>query len=362
MNDKDVLKRLEGLGQEVMSQIDRGDNPFYEVAVRNLSNVSYDEDKGLILMGDKTSRRKFLNIAHARKFMQTMLVTAEIKKLINSKATTSIRDLYYALKHTIGNTQENTFEEQEESNPIIVDLEATLDLLREELHLNASSNGAIVGEMKIKDSGDTINLAKMGSGGWNVPSNVEPEKIEIKEVDADFVLQIEKDAVWQRFNEDRFWKKHRCLIVTGKGQASRGVRRLINRLNTEFKLPVYCLNDADPWGMYIYSVIKQGSISLSFSSNKLATPKAKYIGLTTKDVDTFKLPNNVTIRLNQQDLKRITEMKNYIWFKDKLWQEELERMRKKNYKLELEALSAKNIRFITEEYLPRKIETNDFLP
>ncbi|MFQ6032689.1 MAG: DNA topoisomerase VI, partial [Candidatus Zixiibacteriota bacterium] len=59
--------------------------------------------------------------------------------------------------------------------------------------------------------------------------------------------------------------------------------------------------------------------------------------------------------------KRINEMLNYVWFKPKEWQEELENMLKVGYKLELEALSAKGIKFISEKYLPEKIGNKDFL-
>lgn len=360
--DKMVVKKLSESGEKVLKQIQKGDNPSIELPIRNLNNIYFDKQSKTIKLGDKTSERQFLNVAHARKFMQTVLVAAEIQKVIDAKATVSIRDLYYALKHTIAGTNENTFEEQAESDPIIEDIEAGLDLLREELHLAASSKGVIVGDMKVKDGKDTIDLNRMGSGGWGVPSNVEPERIEFKDLSADYVLFIEKDAVWKRFNEDAFWKKNKCIIVTGRGQPSRAERRLVQRLNKEYNLPVYALMDADPWGMYIYSVIKQGSISLSYSEEKLATPDTKYIGLTVKDVETFKIPKEVTIKLNQLDLKRLKEMESYEWFKTKHWQEEFQLMREKGVKLELEALSKKGIRFITEEYLPQKIKTKDFLP
>ncbi len=362
MKDKDVVKKLEEAGEDIVKQINKGENPSYELPVRSLNNIFFDQKSRTIKLGDKKSERQFLNIAHTRKFMQTMLVAAEIKKVIAEKATVSIRDLYYALKHTIADTNENTFEEQGESDPIIEDIESSLNLLREELHLSASSKGVIVGDMKIKDGKDTIDLNKMGSGGWGVPSNVEPDKIDIKDIDAEYVLFIEKDAVWKRFNEDQFWKKNKCIIITGRGQPSRAERRLVQRLNNEFDLPVYALMDADPWGMYIYSVIKQGSISLSYSEEKLATPETKYIGLTVKDVETFKIPKEVTIKLNHLDVKRLNEMKGYEWFKNKPWQEEFQLMKDKAIKLELEALSKKGIRFITEEYLPQKIKTKDFLP
>lgn len=360
--DKEVIKTLEGLGQSITTQIEKRENPYFELPVRTLNNIYFDKKTKTIKMGEKKSQRHFLNVAHARKFMQSMLVAAELKKIIKEKATVSIRDLYYALKHTIPGTTENTFEDQSESDPIIEDLEASLNLLREELHLAASSKGVIAGNMTIKDGDDTIDLTKMGSGGWGVPSNVEPDRIEIKKLKAKYVLFIEKDAVWKRFNEDKFWKKNKCLIITGRGQPSRAERRFVQRLNKEYSLPVYALMDADPWGMYIYSVIKQGSISLSYSEEKLATPQTKYLGLTVSDVEKYNIPKEVTIKLNKLDIKRLNEMKKYEWFKKKEWQKEFDLMKKKEVKLELEALSKKGIRFITEKYLPRKIKENDFLP
>ena len=122
------------------------------------------------------------------------------------------------------------------------------------------------------------------------------------------------------------------------------------------------MTDCDPWGYYIYSVIKQGSINLSFLSDRLGTPSAKFIGLTTKDVKKFDIPANVTIKLNEGDIKRTNEMMKYRWFEPKEWQDELQHMLKFGHKLELEALSAKGIRFISETYLPQKINSKSFLP
>jgi DNA topoisomerase-6 subunit A len=362
MRNEKSIKKLDELGQRVWEQIKENVSPNIELPIRSLSNTFFDEESKTIKMGDKTSKRQYLNIAHTRKFTQTVAIAAELKKIIKEDATISIRDLYYALKHTLKDSKENLFEEQKESDPLIEDIEASLGLLREELNLTASSKGIIAGNLKVKDGKDTIDLGRMGSGGWGVPSNVEPENIEIKDLDAEFVLFIEKDAVWKRFNEDKFWKKHKCIIITGKGQAARAERRLVQRFSNEFNLPIYALMDADPWGFYIYSVIKRGSISLSYSEEKLATPNTKYIGLSISDVEKFKIPNNVTIKLNDEDSKRLKEMKEYPWFQNKAWQKEFDLMKKMNYKLELEALSRLGIRHITEEYLPEKIRNKDFLP
>ena len=337
-------EKIRNLAMEVIRQLERKESPSITLPVRSLSNIYFDPQHRLIKIGDKTSKRHYLNVAHTKKFMQTLLVASECKKIMDQGVTTSIRDLYYALKHTIEDTRENTFDSQGDSDPVLEDLEAALNLLREELHLKADRKGYMAGAIKLLDSGDTINCAKMGSSGWAIPSDVEPEMI--KFID----------------NRAEFWKKHNCLIITGKGQPARGCRRLVNRLHTELKMPVYVLTDADPWGYYIYSVIKQGSINLSFLSDRLGTPDAKFIGLTSKDMTDYHIPLNVAIKLNKGDQKRIKEMINYIWFKPKPWQQELKRMHKAGYKLELEALSSKGIRFISEKYLPQKIKTSDFLP
>lgn len=358
----DPREGLKKLGNQVVAELNKEKNPDILLPIRTLANIYFDKKSGLVKLGDKVSHRTYLNVAHTRKFMQTLLVAAECKKIINQGVTTSIRDLYYALKHTIPDTKENTFEDQAESDPLLEDIEAAMDTLRERLNLKADRKGYVAGPIIIEDGGDVIDASKMGSSGWAIPSNVEPEVIKFKKCTAKFVLVIEKDAVWQRLNEDKFWKKHNCLILTGKGQPARGTRRLINRLYTELKIPIYVVTDADAWGYYIYSVIKQGSINLSFLSDRLGTPEAKFIGLTTQDVKKFSLPKNVTITLNQGDIKRANEMLNYVWFKPKEWQSELNNMLKVGYKLELEALSAKGIRFISETYLPEKLKTKDFLP
>ena len=54
--------------------------------------------------------------------------------------------------------------------------------------------------------------------------------------------------------------------MTSLGQATRGARRLLQRMAKELNIPVYVLVDNDPWGLYIYSVLKQGSINFSPTS------------------------------------------------------------------------------------------------
>src|SRR5207237_9810616 len=239
-----------------------------------------------------------------------------IKYLIAAEKSSSLRGVVYKAKHTVAGTKENTFETQDESDPILEDLEVSLGALREELHIFADNRGSMVGNITIVDKGDEINCRRMGSGGYAIPSIVEPDVIEFGKCDAKFVLYVEKGTVWNRFNEDRFWENHNCILTHGGGQPPRGVRRLLQRFSQEAKLDVICLLDCDPWGHYIYSVIKQGSISLAFESERLAIPDAKFLGVRAKDYQECKLSDDVQIELSDTDRKRANEIIAYPWIKD----------------------------------------------
>lgn len=358
---KETVAKIEKLADSVLRSVKGGGNPFLDIPVRSLANVSWSERRRLIELGSQKQKRYFFNVSMAKKFMQSFLVSDACKELIDSGKTTSIRDLYYITKHTIGDTRQNTFDDQSESDPIIEDLEVTLDALREELHLFAARKGSMVGPVTITDSGDTIDLRRMGSGGWAVPSIVEENVITFRRHEAKYILLIEKDAVWTRFNEDKFWKRNQCIIIQGGGQPPRGVRRLVQRMHRELKLPVYVLVDNDPWGFYIYSVMKQGSINLAYESMRMAVPDARFVGLSSFDKTTYQLPTNVAIKMEDRDNSRARQMLAYPWFKKAHWQREIQEMVRSGLKFELEALSRRGISFITEEYLPRKLRDRDWL-
>ncbi|NOS99125.1 MAG: DNA topoisomerase IV subunit A [Phycisphaerales bacterium] len=349
------------MARMVVEQIDRADNPTLNIPVRSLSNVAFNEKKGIIEMGDGKAARPFFDLGNARRFMQTMLMSSELLKLQQQHKTTSIRDMFYHCKHTIEGAREETFDEQEESDPVIEDLEVTLGALREELRIFANPEGSMVGPMTIRDTGDEIELSRMGSGGWAVPSIVEPHVIQFVKSEAKFILLIEKAAIWMRFNEDRFWKTHQCMIIHGGGQPPRGVRRLCHRMANELGLPLYVLVDNDPWGYYIYSVVRQGSINLAFESSRMAVPAARFIGMSSFDAAEFDLSASVTIRLNDKDIVRAKEIMAYPWFADKRWQREIKHMLKQGVKLELEALSNKDFSFIADTYVPEKLKKRKWL-
>ena len=356
-----VEKKLVGVADIVISAAERRKDPTIAIPVRSLSNVTFNPRRGLIELGKRKQARSFFNVAMAKKFMQTVLVADALSELQRANLTTSLREIYYRTKHTIKNSHENTLDTQDESDPIIEDLEVTLAALREELHVRAENAGSIVGPVVFVDDGDRVDCTRLGKGGYSVPSIVEPEYLQIARCTADYVLLVEKGTQWNRLSEDKFWRRYNCVLLTGNGQPPRGVRRLARRLHEEHGLPVYVLVDNDPWGYYIYSVVKQGSINLAFEVQRMAIPKAKFIGLSSGDPEAYELPRNVGIKLNDKDISRARELLAYPWFQKKPWQEEIKRMLSSGLKYELDALANKDFQFLTKKYLPRKLKEKDWL-
>jgi DNA topoisomerase VI subunit A len=359
--DANTLSKIETLARRTLGEATKGNNPALDIRTRTLSNVSFNEKKKIIELGDRTQSREFFNTGMVRKFMQTMLVASKCKTLIDEGKTVSIRQMYYFSKHNLPGSNENTFEDQNESDPIIEDLEVGIDALREELHLFATRRGSMLGRIVIDDSGDRIDLARMGRGGWSIPSIVEPEVLKFVENKAEFILFVEKDAVFTRLNEDGFWKKNNCILMTSGGQATRGARRLLQRISQELKIPIYVLVDNDPWGLYIYSVLKQGSINLAYESMRMAVPGVRFLGMSSFDYDKFKLTSAVQIKLKQEDITRAEQMMAYPWFKDKKWQREIQGLLDNKFKMEVDGFLTKSISFITEEYIPKKLRDKDYL-
>ncbi len=361
----DVLQKLTELGKKMVEEIKEGKSPTFRTKLRSRSNVIYDESVGILRLGDSEEERTFINVSQARRFMQTIAIANKCKKFLKENSHTSIRGLYYQLKFSLGDDlDEELFSEQSESNPLIEDLELALNVKREDLNLSTARKGVVAGPMVLRDrfAGDEIeiDLTKQGRSGWMIPSDVD-NGMKIESIDADWVLVVEKDAIWQRLNEDKFWKKENCILVSPQGQASRGARRLLRKLADQ-GLPIVVFTDCDAWGWYIYWTIKTGSMNLAYLGIDIAVPEAKFIGVTMQDIQDYEFLKNLTIKAKDVDIKRAQDMLSYPWInRHPEWVKELKTVIKTKKKLEQDALQGPKLSFIGD-YLREKREQEKYLP
>jgi len=363
---KEALRILEDWGNKLANAIMNGEEPIMDIPARNLSNTVWDPERRMLVLGPERIRRRFLDLKEAKRFMQTTLMLKLIVQAIREDVYPTIRDLYYNGKHTmelvdrkLGRVfRENTWDEQSESNIVIEDIEVATGILREEMGLSADVKGKVVGPIIVRSQGYEIDATKLGDTALSLPPN--PDALDIVKVEAQYVLVIEKDAIFQRLNREGYWRSENCILITAKGMPDRATRRFIRRLNEEYKMPIYVLTDGDPYGWYIYSVYRSGSIKLSYESERLATPDAKFIGVTATDISAYKISNEYVIKATDRDIKRAQELIRYPWFQSPQWRKEMELFLKMKKKVEIEALSTHGLKFL-HDYLTDKIRNGKFI-
>ncbi|MHA1130221.1 MAG: DNA topoisomerase IV subunit A, partial [Candidatus Helarchaeota archaeon] len=127
-------------------------------------------------------------------------------------------------------------------------------------------------------------------------------------------------------------------------------------------LPCFGLVDSDPYGHYIYSVYLRGSKRRGYESPFLATPNLNLIGVLSRDLDQYNIPKKCRLKMSKADIKRTEEMLKEPFVQNNLsWVEDLELMLKLRRKAEIQALSSHGFEYLTDNYLPTKLSTGDWI-
>ena len=138
---KKTTAKIEKLADGVLKAVASGKNPFLDIPVRSLANVSWSEKRRLVELGDRAEALLLQRLdgeeVHADLPGERGVQRAHRLRQDHQHP----RPLLHDQAHD-RDTKQNTFDEQEESDPIIEDLEVTMDALREELHLFATNKGS----------------------------------------------------------------------------------------------------------------------------------------------------------------------------------------------------------------------------
>jgi len=352
LNRKDTLKRLYDLTDEVIRKIIATGRPTIELPSRSSSNIIWDQDNDLLLLGKQIMEKQFHSLTSVADITRLIRVLEIVNELLKKDIHATKREIYY--------TDVKLFQEQKNSDKSIEDAATMLYTTRNATHIVAAPKGSCVGRLRIRDRSDIIDLERLGSGGWTISPML--DNIEIIESDAEFILVIEKDAAMMRLAEARFWRRYPCILITAQGVGNVAVRMFLKRLSKELSLPVFSLVDSDPYGHYIHSVYLRGSKRLSYESPFLATPNIKLLGVLTRDLDKYNIPEEVRLPMNKQDIKRVKDLLNEDYVKkNKKWEEDLKLALKMKIKAEIQAFSSHGFEFLTDKYLPEKLTTGDWI-
>lgn len=355
MNQKEILKEIKTLAQEVYDNILALKQPKLRAPLRALSNVQYNPAVGYFEMGNAMKSRT-LTASTIRTFAQTLRMMSLSDTLVKTSDIATKREAYYVSK----NWGEARFHEQIESDTIMDDIEAMLRVNREQIgFIPEEKSGEVAGRLKVIDKDPetgkqvTIDCTKMGSGAYSIPSSIEELKFE---TNAEFVLAIETGGMFQRLVKHNYWKKSKCILIGMGGVPTRATRRFIRRLSDEMKIPVYAFTDGDPYGwLNIYRTLKVGSGNAAHINEFFCVPQAKFFGITADDIEAYKLP---THPLKEIDIKRVKDgLKNDPFVQHhREWQTALKKLVDMKVRAEQQALAIHGLNFVISDYLPEKLK------
>ena len=364
--DRITVGEINKCAETVFGKIQKRDKPDLKFPERSLKNAKYDK-KGGFQMGRGRIERT-LTVNTVKTFAQTLKLMSLSKDMVVKDDFATKREAYYVSK----NWGDAKFTSQPESDTVMDDIEALFSLqgvAREQLRFRPEEHGGnVAGALIVVDrdretgAEELIDCTKQGSGSYTIPASVEHFKFETK---AKFILVIETGGMFARLHEHKWWRTENCIIIGTSGVPTRSTRRFIRKLADDKKLPVYCFNDCDPYGISnIYRTLKVGSGNAVHLNKFFCVPQARYLGVTPQDIDDFDL-HDATHDLKEVDVKRAKDaLKNDPFFKaHKEWQKAIQKMLKMGKRAEQQSLAKWGLNFVIDEYLPYKLKnTKKFLP
>jgi DNA topoisomerase-6 subunit A len=358
--DAQAQAKLIDLAAEFYDQFERGQIPEMRLPTRSKSNIVFDEDEQVWVYGDRESTRSANSVRGARKLLKAVYTIDFLAQQLEEDRSSTLRELYY-LSESWDN-EEAQFNGQDESNKLVEDLEIVSEVKREDFHMRPEESGAtLIGPLELREQtrrGDReIHCQEdVGEGGYQIPNN--PDTIEFLDHDIDFVLCVETGGMRDRLVENGFDTEYNCLVVHLKGQPARATRRITKRLHDELDLPVVVFTDSDPWSYRIFGSVSYGSIKSAHLSEYLATPEAEFVGIRPEDIVEYDLP---TDPLSDSDVNALESELDDPRFQDEFWTEQIELQLDIEKKAEQQALAARGLDFVTDTYLPERLDTMDVL-
>eukprot|EP01023_Acetabularia_acetabulum_P021173 TRINITY_DN21090_c0_g1_i2.p1 TRINITY_DN21090_c0_g1~~TRINITY_DN21090_c0_g1_i2.p1 ORF type:complete len:385 (+),score=35.07 TRINITY_DN21090_c0_g1_i2:360-1514(+) len=273
--------------------------------------------------------------------------------IVNRQIT--LRGIWYMLKPNIAAEQEqeieSVFSSMDDVSSAVQDVCALLQVPRHCLNIQQVGKGEFSGNLQVKRGPfqpwqDCLNNVQ------TIPGDVAAIlRYKIK-IQANYIIIVEKDTIFQRLVEDKFPHLLSSVLITAKGMPDISTRAFIWTLlqqqqqqNQNHKIIVLGLVDWNPHGVSILTNYKFGSTNF-FESQIFKLPQLMWLGarwsqisccnrygmqgLTQKDKGLFQGLNLKLSSIKQQELC----MQNDV----DLWIQELKVMEQKEIKAELEAL------------------------
>ena len=146
LNRKNVLDRLYKLVDDVIDKINKTGRPSIKLPSRSSSNIIWDEENDLLLLGQQLQEKQFHTLTSVADITRLMRILEIIHELL-------VKDLH-ATKREVFYTDVKLFNEQKISDKSIEDAAIMLYTTRNSTHIVATANGTCIGRT---DTSEKIN-------------------------------------------------------------------------------------------------------------------------------------------------------------------------------------------------------------
>jgi len=236
---KEVLSSLEHLGGEVYEQLVKKEFPTVKMPSRSIANILYDKKTRQYILGNRNVKRSARNVRHIRPFTQLLWTAMFTDELTGQNKTSTLRDVFYSAQ-----AYEMDFEDQQESDNLITDLETVTGFSREDFNVFPEERSAIFGDLTVEYTvpgyeGRTLNLSSHPDGVMIGPALTSSEFVRPDKKKVDKVIAIEKGGLFTRFIEERVHQRFNAVLIHTAGQAPRATR-FLSVSYTHLTLPTIC--------------------------------------------------------------------------------------------------------------------------
>jgi meiotic recombination protein SPO11 len=360
-----LCERIESLVAELIRETSAGRDPAFSLGLQPLFSPPFF-----------TGAR---DLAGVLKVLRTVYECA-----LEGKTVTQ-RELYYLCA--------SYFKSQQEAQSSLSRVASLLDLERHELGVLAAARGKVAGLIATRTAdGVVVDLSLTGGsasipGSWAAAGSASSTTVgEDEDEDygpsagagavsssaaksaslptivnrgAEFVLVVEKDAIFSRLVEDKIWETVPCVLVTGCGMPCLATRAFLHHLHRKLgdEVPVLVLCDSNPYGLGILLCYAQGSKQ---DGRRFAVPVG-WLGLCKADCEYYDLPLEALQSITAQDEKKAKSLLADAFISEGTSPlavaiaEECEAFLETREKMEIEGILGKGLGFLSEVYLPDKI-------
>ncbi len=285
-----VISELEGMVCDALSRLadESGTSANVTMVDRTREAEVQDEDDGAISLdcGRSVTRRAESGFVARKQLAQTWVVVAQLHDALVSGKKMTQRELWYRLKTT------ELFSGPPQVNERILDVCAAVSFRcgvpcpRESVGIVAAPRGTMSGCVVVLGGagGEAQPLDK--GAVFEVPGDTEIVRglrFSPSATRARCVLVVEKDSVFRRLLNDRFFERLPCVLITACGFPDLATRAVVRRVVDDLGVRAFALTDYNPHGIALMLTYKVGSSNFGLESG-LCTPSLRWLGLRAADV------------------------------------------------------------------------------